>query len=42
LVFVDAAEDSIMENDAITPSNLLIALIKEEEFEKTPFDVKVS
>jgi hypothetical protein len=30
-----------MANDDVTPSNLLVALIKEEEFEKTPLDMNV-
>jgi hypothetical protein len=41
LVFVHASEDSIMENDDVTPSNLLVALINEEELEKTPLDMNV-
>jgi hypothetical protein len=41
-VFVNASEDSIMANDDVTPSNLLIALIKKEELEKTPLDMNVS
>jgi hypothetical protein len=35
LVFVDASEDLIMADDVITPSNLLVTLLKEEEFEET-------
>jgi len=42
LVFVDIGEDSIMANDVIMPSNLLVALAEEEELEETPFDVNVS
>jgi len=34
LVFIDANEDSVMANDDVTPSNLLVALIKEEELKK--------
>jgi hypothetical protein len=42
LVFVNAREDSIMADDAIMPSNPLVAPIEEEELEETPFDVNVS
>jgi hypothetical protein len=31
LVFIDASEDSIMVDDVATPSNPLVAPIKEEE-----------
>jgi hypothetical protein len=40
LVFVDASEDSIMADDVLMPSNLLIMPIK--ELEKTLLDVNVS
>jgi hypothetical protein len=42
LVFVDAGDDSIMTDDVVTPSNLPIAPIEEEELEETRFDVNVS
>jgi hypothetical protein len=42
LVFVETCEDSIMADDVVTPLNPLIALVEEEEFEKTLFDVNVS
>jgi hypothetical protein len=41
-VFVDACENLVMANDVATPSNPPVALIKEEELEKPPFDVNVS
>ncbi len=31
-----------MADDVTTPLNPLVALVEEEEFEKTPFDVNVS
>jgi hypothetical protein len=42
LVVVDASENSIMEDDVITPSNPPIAPIEGKELEKTPLDVNVS
>jgi hypothetical protein len=42
LVFVDSAENSVWADDVVTPSNLPITPIKEEEFEETSFDVNVS
>jgi hypothetical protein len=42
LVFVDTSENSIIADDVATPSNLPIAPVEEEEFEKTPVDVNVS
>jgi hypothetical protein len=42
LVYVNAGEDSIMANDVATPSNLLVALVEEEELEKMPLDMNVS
>jgi len=40
-VFVDANEDLIMADDVVTPSNPLIMPVKEEKFEKIPFDVNI-
>jgi hypothetical protein len=42
LVFIDASEDLVMANDVITPSNPLVAPIKEDEFEKTSLKMNVS
>jgi hypothetical protein len=42
LVFIDAGENLVMVDDVVTPSNHLVAPIKEEELEETPFDVNVS
>ncbi len=42
MVFVDANENLIMADDVVTPSNLLVALVKHEEIEETPFNVNVS
>jgi hypothetical protein len=42
LVFVDASEDSIMADEVVSPSNPLVALVKEEKLEETPLDVNVS
>jgi len=42
LVFVDACENIIMADDVVTPSNLIVSLVKKEKLEKTPFDVNVS
>ncbi len=42
MVFVDAGEDSIMADDAVTPSNPVVTPIEEEEFEETSLDVNVS
>ncbi len=42
LVFVDAGEDLVMADDAITPSNPQVAQVEEEEFEETLLDVNVS
>ncbi len=39
---MDACEDLIMANYAVTPSNPSVALAKEEELEETPFDANVS
>jgi hypothetical protein len=36
LVFIDASEDSIMVDDATTPSNPQVVLVEEEEFQKAP------
>jgi len=41
-VLIDANEDSIMVDDATTPSNLSIMPIKEEEFKETLFTMNVS
>jgi hypothetical protein len=41
LFFVDVDEDPIMANDVTTSSNPLVTLIRNENFEKTPFDVNV-
>jgi hypothetical protein len=41
LVFVDASEDSIMADDAVTPLNLLVVLAEDDEFKETSFDVNV-
>jgi hypothetical protein len=41
LVFVDASEILVMVDDVVTPSNLPVALIEEEELEKSPLDVNV-
>jgi hypothetical protein len=40
-VFVYACENLVMANDVATPSNLLVALIEQEEFEETSLDVNV-
>jgi hypothetical protein len=42
LVFVDAGENLVMVDDVAMPSNPPVALVEEEKFEKTPFDVNVS
>jgi hypothetical protein len=42
LVFVDASENLIMVDDATTPWNPPVSLIKKEELEETPLDVNVS
>jgi hypothetical protein len=42
LVFVDTNEDLVMADDVVTPSNPLIAPVKEEKFEETPLGVNVS
>jgi hypothetical protein len=42
LVFVDACEDLVMVDDVVTPSNLPIVLVEEEELEETLLDVNVS
>jgi hypothetical protein len=42
LVFVDVGEILVMADDVITPSNLLIALVEQEELEETSLDVNVS
>jgi len=42
LVFIDAGENLVMVDDVVTPSNHLVAPIKEEELKETPFDVNVS
>ncbi len=42
MVFVDTGEDSVMTDDVVTPLNLLVAFVKEEELEETPLDVHVS
>jgi hypothetical protein len=41
LVFVNAGEDLVMADD-VTPSNPLVAFVKEEKFEETLLDVNVS
>jgi hypothetical protein len=41
-IFIDACENLIMANDVVTPSNPLVALIKQEELEEAPIDVNVS
>jgi hypothetical protein len=41
LVFINASEDSIMLNDVITPSNLVIMLVKKEKFKETLFNMNV-
>jgi len=40
--FVDANEHLIMADDVTTLSNPPISLVKKEELEEAPFDVKVS
>jgi hypothetical protein len=40
-IFVDACESLVMVDDVITLSNLLVAPVEKEEFEKTPLDVNV-
>jgi hypothetical protein len=40
-VFIDACENLIMANDVATPSNLLVALVEQEEFEEALFDVNI-
>jgi hypothetical protein len=42
LVFVDANEYLVMANDVVTPSNLSVAPVEEEELEEAPFNVNVS
>jgi hypothetical protein len=41
-VFVDVNENLNMPDDVATPSNPLVAPVKKERLEKTPFDVNVS
>jgi len=40
--FVDASERLVMTDDVTTPSNPPVSLVKKEELEKAPLDVKVS
>jgi hypothetical protein len=40
-VFVDAGEILVMADDVATPSNLLVALVEQEEFEEVLLDVNV-
>jgi hypothetical protein len=40
-VFINACENLVMADDVASPSNPLVALIKQEELEKTPFNVNV-
>jgi hypothetical protein len=42
LVFVDINENSVKVDDAIMPSNPLVVLVEEKEFEETSLDVNVS
>jgi hypothetical protein len=42
LVFVDEGENLVMADDVVTPSNPLVALVEEEEFEEAPLNVNVS
>jgi hypothetical protein len=42
LVFVDAGEDSIMEDDVATPLNPLVVPAEKEELEETLFEMNVS
>jgi hypothetical protein len=42
LVFVDAGEDSIMEDDVVTPLNIPVAPVEKEKFEEVTIDVNVS
>ncbi len=39
---MDEVKDLIMANDVVKPLNPLVAIIKEEKFEKTSFDMNVS
>jgi len=41
-IFINACEILVMADDFATPLNLLVTLVEEEEFEKTPLDVNVS
>ncbi len=41
-IFVNAGENLVMADDVVKPSNLLVAPIKNEKFEKTLFDVNIS
>ncbi len=40
--FVDADEILVMANDVVTPSNLSVAPVEQEELKEAPFDVNVS
>ncbi len=42
MVFIDVGEDLIMANDVVTPSNLPVTPVEEEELEETLLDVNVS
>jgi hypothetical protein len=42
LVFVDAGENLIMEDDVVTPSNPLVSPIEKEELEESLFDMNFS
>ncbi len=42
MVFVDVGENLVMVDDVVTPLNLVVAPVEEEELEKTSFDVNVS
>jgi hypothetical protein len=41
LVLVDVGEDLVMTDDAVMPSNPLVALVEEEELEETLLEVNV-
>jgi hypothetical protein len=41
LVFIDASENLVMMDDVAMPSNPLVTLLEQEEFEEVPFDVNV-
>jgi hypothetical protein len=42
LFVIDACENLVMADGVVTPSNLLVAPVEQEEFEEVPLEVNVS